>query len=76
MTRSCLRPFTDCQILTNVGDVEMNMSYCRYENTVEDMVDAIDHLSDVDDLSDEEEAARNKFIRLCHFVAENWEKPE
>ena len=54
----------------------MNMDYCRYQNTVEDMLDAIDHLSDVDDLSEEESVARNKFIRLCYFVAENWEKPE
>ena len=54
----------------------MNMSHCRYQNTVEDMVDAVEHLSDVDALSDEEGAARNKFIRLCHLVAENWEKPE
>ena len=54
----------------------MNMGYCRYQNTVEDMLDAIDNLSEVDDLSEEEVVARNKFIRMCHFVAEHWEKPE
>ena len=54
----------------------MNMDYCRYQNTVEDVLDAVDHLDDVDDLSEEETAARKKFIRLCHFVAEHWEKPE
>lgn len=74
--RSCLRPFMDCQILTNFVGVEMNMGYCRYQNTVEDMLDAIDNLGDVDDLSEEEIVARRKFIRLCHAVAESWEKPE
>lgn len=54
----------------------MNMGYCRYQNTVEDVLDAIDHLSDMDDLSEDEIAARKKFIRLCHAVAENWEKQE
>ena len=54
----------------------MNMAHCRYQNTVEDMLDAIEHLNDVDDLSEEEIVARRKFIWLCHAVAENWEKPE
>ena len=54
----------------------MNMAYCRYQNTVEDMLDAIDNLGDMDDLSEEEQKARQKFIKLCHFVAEHWEKPE
>lgn len=76
MTRGCLRPFMDCQILTNFVGVEMNMTYCRYQNTVEDMLDAIEHLSDVDDLSEEEIVARSKFIRLCHAVAENWEREQ
>lgn len=54
----------------------MNMGYCRFQNAVEEMLDAIDNLGDMEDLSEEEVAARNKFIRMCHFVAENWEKPE
>ena len=74
--RSCLRPFMDCQILTNFVGVEMKMTYCRYQNTVEDMLDAIEHLNGADNLSEEEIVARRKFIRLCHAVAEDWEKPE
>ena len=54
----------------------MNMAYCRYQNTVEDMFDAIEHLDDADDLSEEEIVARRKFIWLCHAVAHTWEKPE
>lgn len=56
-----------------------SMSYCRYRNAVEDMHEYIDHLSDdldSEDASEEEVVARNKFIRMCHFVAEHWEKPE
>ena len=54
----------------------MNMGYCRYQNTVEDVLDAIEHLCDEVYASEEEIAARNKFIKLCHFVAEHWDKPE
>ena len=74
--RSCLRPFMDCQILTDFVGAEMNMAYCRYQNTVEDMLDAIEHLNDEDDLSEEEIVTRRKFIGLCHAVAENWEREQ
>lgn len=51
-----------------------SMSYCRFQNAVEDMHEYIEHLSDyIDDLSEEEQKARQKFIELCRFVAEHWE---
>lgn len=51
-----------------------SMSYCRFQNAVEDMHEYIEHLSDyIDDLSEEEQKARQKFIELCCFVAEHWE---
>lgn len=51
-----------------------SMSYCRYQNAVEDMHEYIDHLSNFDpeDASEEEIVARKKFIKLCRFVAEHW----
>lgn len=51
-----------------------SMSYCRFQNAVEDIHECIDHLSDdTDEMSEEELKARQKFIKLCRFVAEHWE---
>lgn len=51
-----------------------SMSYCRFQNAVDDMHECIDHLSDdTDEMSEEELKARQKFIKLCRFVAEHWE---
>ena len=47
-----------------------NMSYCRFQNTLSDLRDCIEHMSD-DDLSDEENKAREKIIALCLEVAED-----
>lgn len=58
-----------------------NMSYCRFENTTQDMQDCIDALSEVDgslkdyfdSLSSEyEQHAFKRFFRLCKEVAENY----
>lgn len=58
-----------------------NMSYCRFQNTIGDMQDCIDHLNDPvqdDDerhdwgLSEEEDKARKKFIKLCEEVAKDY----
>jgi len=55
----------------------MNMSYCRFQNTLSDLQDCLDHLQD-DDLSEAEERARQKLIKLCTSVAEDegYELPE
>lgn len=41
-----------------------NMSYCRWQNTLDDLQDCYDHLFD-DDLSPEEDRARRQLIHLC-----------
>lgn len=46
-----------------------NMSYCRFQNTVKDLQDCYDNLFEIDNLSKEEEKAREKLIALCHNVA-------
>lgn len=50
----------------------MNMSYCRFHNTVTDMKDCIDYVWDMD-LSEDENKKRIKFIELCREVAEQFE---
>ena len=45
-----------------------NMSYCRFQNTLSDLQDCEEHLSD-DDLSEDEEEARIKLVKLCKEIA-------
>ncbi len=51
-----------------------NMAYCRFQNTVPDLEDCYEHLYD-DDLSNEEERARNKLIEVCQQIASDTEIP-
>ena len=46
-----------------------NMSYCRFRNTLEDLLDCWQHIDD-DDLDAEEERARDKLIQLCANIAD------
>jgi len=58
-----------------------NMSYCRFENTVNDMHDCIDALEEADydmevlqeDASEYERGTMEEFIKLCKQVASNSE---
>jgi hypothetical protein len=50
----------------------MNMSYCRWENTLADLEDCYDNIEDDHDLSEEEAKARQKTIALCVRIAENY----
>lgn len=45
-----------------------NMGYCRFQNTVEDLRDCADHLQD--ELSPEEERARQRLVELCLEIVE------
>lgn len=47
-----------------------NMTYCRFRNTLKDLQDCYDAISNDDDLSEEEEKARNKIIELCKDMVE------
>jgi hypothetical protein len=44
------------------------MSYCLFQNTLADLQDCNERLWD-EDLSEEEEAARNLLIELCQEIA-------
>lgn len=52
-----------------------NMSYCRFQNTLSDLRDCEENLFD-EDLSEEEQAARKRLIKLCHRIAEQTEDEE
>ena len=50
-----------------------NMSYCRFENTVNDMNDCLNAIEDreVNDLSDYELRALKEFLELGKAIVEN-----
>jgi hypothetical protein len=45
-----------------------NMSYCRFQNTLEDLRDCRDNMDD--DLSEDEAWARKRLIEVCKEIAE------
>jgi hypothetical protein len=49
----------------------MNMSYCRFENTLQDLRDCYDHTEDTD-LSEGEKEARDKLLKLCRTLADEY----
>ena len=44
-----------------------NMSYCRFENTYNDLIDCEDHVND-DDLNAEEKRYRDKLVVVCRRI--------
>ena len=46
----------------------MNMSYCKFQNTLEALQDCVDSLNEK--LSPEEERARKLLIELCKEVSD------
>ena len=49
-----------------------NMSYCRFQNTLQDLRDCYNALIDDQELSDEELRAKNKLVELCQDIANNF----
>ena len=49
-----------------------NMSYCRFTNTLEDLRDCYDNIDDIEDLSEEEARARERLIKLCKDIADDY----
>ena len=51
----------------------MNMSYCRFENTANDLKDCYDAMNDgTEELSEYEDKALKRLIRLCRKIVENF----
>ena len=49
----------------------MNMSYCRFYKTLQDLKDCYYNIEDVEDMSYEEKRARKKLIQICCDIADN-----
>jgi len=47
-----------------------NMSYCRFQNTVTDLQDCLEHIDDAID-DEEEHNARQNLIRVCLAIVED-----
>ncbi len=47
--------------------VVMNMSYCRFENTLRGLQDCAEHLAD-EDLNEYEQRARKHLIEVCRDI--------
>ena len=52
----------------------MNMSYCRFENTVNDMIDCINNMDISEFASEYEKQARKTFVKLCAQVVKDYGK--
>jgi hypothetical protein len=46
-----------------------NMSYCRFQNTLPDLEDCEEHITD-NDLSEEEEKAKKRLVETCKLIIE------
>lgn len=51
-----------------------NMSYCRFQNTLEALQECADHLED--ELSEEEDEARHELLNLCEEMLRTWGRAE
>lgn len=51
-----------------------NMSYCRFQNTLSDLIDCenSEGMYDPEVLSDEEKVARRRLVNLCKTIAEEF----
>lgn len=47
-----------------------NMSYCRFENTLQDLRDCYENMDE--ELSESEERSRKRLIKLCTQIANNY----
>ena len=56
----------------------MNMSYCRFQNTVTDLADCMDALEEIDydltKLSADEEQAARRLIEICQEIGGQYDK--
>jgi hypothetical protein len=53
------------------GVTMSNMSYCRFQNTVGDLVDCHQNMDD-EDLSYEEKRARKRLIAICRDIVNDY----
>ena len=49
-----------------------NMSYCRFRNTIPDLLDCENSMDDDEFLSEEESSARKRLIKICVRIADDY----
>jgi ferredoxin len=49
-----------------------NMSYCRFENTLNDLEDCAEHLHEPE--SKTEIACRDKMVETCRCIVDDWDE--
>ena len=49
-----------------------NMSYCRFENTLTDLHDCLNHIDDELE-SETEKKARKKLVKLCQRIIDGYD---
>ena len=49
-----------------------NMIYCRFENTLHDLRDCYENMDAEEDLSETEKKARERLIKLCKDIVEDY----
>jgi hypothetical protein len=54
------------------GGKTMNMSYCRFQNTLQDLKHCADYIEDLN-LGKEENEARIRLIELCQDITKQFE---
>lgn len=62
---------SDCKKYLKQEDVMANMSYCRFENTLNDLKDCAESLDD--NLSGTEERARERLVKVCRDIIDDWD---
>lgn len=51
-----------------------NMGYCRFQNTLADLRDCLEHWDD--EVSADEAKARERLLRLCNTIGQDYEGDE
>lgn len=49
------------------------MSYCRFENTLDDLRDCFEHFRTEEELSEKETKKRKALFKLCKRIVEDYE---
>lgn len=52
------------------------MSYCRWQNTVQDLQDCYDNLNETDYLSKDEYRARKRLFKLAQLIVDEFDDVE
>lgn len=49
-----------------------NMSYCRFQNTIQDLHDCYENMDNLEDDAIEEKASRKRLLKLCKDIIDEY----